>query len=91
MAMVSASGTFWRPASVTKPDRRLCAENGSASPASRLRLTTMSRTAAAASGSPITPPRRTRRNSGPSLMPAAASQASSAAAAAPTIGLMLSA
>ena len=42
MAMVSASGMFCRPASVTKPERSECAENSPSTPASAQRACTMS-------------------------------------------------
>ncbi|KAG0772884.1 hypothetical protein G6F22_015358 [Rhizopus arrhizus] len=91
MAIVSPSGTLRRPASVTKPERRLCAEKSPSRPASLQRSCTMSRAAAAARGSPMTSPRRTRRKIGPWRMPLAASHASNACAAEPTMGFWSSA
>ena len=68
-AMVSPKGTFWRAASVTKPERNECAAKVSGKPASAARALTMSRTAAGTSGSPIESPRRIRRKIAPCVSP----------------------
>lgn len=80
MAIVSPSGTFCRPASVTNPLRIECAEKLPSSPARRQRSCTIFRTAEGESGSATTVSFRIRRNSGPDAMPLADNQLSSVAA-----------
>ena len=94
--MVWARGMLRRPASVTKPERRECAEKSPSTPARRQRSCTIKRTAAglkpAAAFALVSrwPPLRMRRKIAPSVIALAASQASRAAPAAPSTGLLLS-
>ena len=86
MAITAGKGMPCLPASVTKPERRLCAPKFPSNPAKRARRLTM---VATEPGSRAGPTRsfQIRRNIAPSRIPAASSQAVSASALRPRIGL----